>query len=500
MSGRRPTEPTEADPRPGAAPVAATPPRHPLPARFTVLLGYLVVPMALSGTTIALPHVATTLGGSGEALQWVLTGYFLAASCLMLVAGSLGDLFGRRRVYRIGAATYVAGTVACALAQDVLVLDVARTVCGIGAAGIMAGGGAILAQTFEGEARTRAFALVGTSVGVGLAFGPTLSGWLVDAFGWRAMFGAFAAAALVVLLGTLLSGESAAATRPRLDLPGAATLVVALAALMWGLNQVTGLGWTSPVVLGCLALSAVAFAAFAAVERRREFPIVPLSLLGDRRFAGWLVAALTTAVGTAGVLVYLPTYLQSAGGVSPGDTGAVMLAMTLPILVTPPLAGRLVTGGASPRLLIAGVMALFAAGNAWLTTLDASGVPPVLGPLVLIGIANGVAAGIVDAQAMDLVPAERVGMASGLLHTMRGGANTLVVTLFGAALVSVVQAGVGDRALAGRVVAGDPAGPDRAALVAEYTSAWQVVLWCVAALCALAGLAVHRMLRPHDRP
>lgn len=149
----------------------------------SVLLGYLIVPMAMSGTSIALPRIAADLGGSGGTLQWVVTGYFLAASCLMLIAGSLGDLFGRRRIFAVGAVLYVVSTAAAAFAPHVLVLGAARTLSGVGAAGVMAGGGAILGSTFEGPARTRAFAMVGTSVGVGLAFGPTFAGWLVSALG-----------------------------------------------------------------------------------------------------------------------------------------------------------------------------------------------------------------------------------------------------------------------------------------------------------------------------
>lgn len=100
----------------------------------SVLLGYLIVPMAMSGTSVALPRIAADLGGSGGALQWVVTGYFLAASCLMLVAGSLGDLFGRRRIFAVGAVLYVASTAAAAFAPHILVLDAARTLSGVGAA------------------------------------------------------------------------------------------------------------------------------------------------------------------------------------------------------------------------------------------------------------------------------------------------------------------------------------------------------------------------------
>jgi EmrB/QacA subfamily drug resistance transporter len=461
----------------------------------SVLLGYLIVPMAMSGTSVALPRIAADLGGSGGALQWVVTGYFLAASCLMLIAGSLGDLFGRRRIFAVGAVLYVVSTAASAFAPHVLVLDAARTLSGVGAAGVMAGGGAILGSTFEGPARTRAFAMVGTTVGVGLAFGPTFAGWLVSAVGWRAMFGAFAGAGLLLVAGTLVLKESAAEHRPKFDLPGTIAFVLGIVGLMYGTNQVASAGWTSPRVLGFLGAGLLMLAVFVALERRTEHPVLDLALLRGGPFTGWLLAALTTAVGTVGVLVYLPTYLQGAGDFSAGDAGTLMLAMTLPVLAVPPLTGKLVNQGVSARLLITFAIALIAGGNAWMTVLSpAAGAVQLIGPLLLIGVGNGLAAALIDAQAMEHVAPDRIGMASGLLNTARGGANALVLAVFGAALITLMQAEVGGREQAGRVAAGDLAGESHAFLAEQYTEAWHLVLWVVAALCALCALVINRLV------
>jgi EmrB/QacA subfamily drug resistance transporter len=461
----------------------------------SVLLGYLIVPMAMSGTSVALPRIASDIGGSGGALQWVVTGYFLAASCLMLVAGSLGDLFGRRRIFAVGAALYVISTGGAALAPNVLLLDVARTLSGVGAAGVMAGGGAILGSTFTGAARTRAFAMVGTTVGAGLAFGPTFAGWLVSTLDWRAMFGAFAVAGVLMLAGTLVLRESAAAHRPKFDLPGTVTFVLGVIGLMYGTNQVASGGWTSPTVLGFLAAGLVMLTVFVVLERRTEHPVLDLALLRGGPFSGWLLAAVTTAVGTVGVLVYLPTYLQGAGGFSAGDAGTLMLAMTLPVLLLPPLAGKLVNQGVSPRLLIVSAVALIAGGNAWMTVLNPdSGALQLAGPLLLIGVGNGLSAALVDAQAMEHVVPDRIGMASGLLNTARGGVNALVLAVFGAVLITLMESDVGGREQAGRVAAGDLDEGAHAFLADQYTEAWRVVLWGVVAVCVLAGLVIHRLV------
>lgn len=145
-----------------------------------VLVGFLALPMSMSGAGVAVPRIGADLDASGPAAQWVVTAYFLTASSFMLVAGSLGDAIGRRRIYRTGAVAFTLGCLGAAFAPNIAVLLTARVLTGLGAAGVMAGGGAILGATFTGAARARAFAAMGTTSGLGLALGPSFSGWLVD--------------------------------------------------------------------------------------------------------------------------------------------------------------------------------------------------------------------------------------------------------------------------------------------------------------------------------
>ncbi|MFB7948218.1 MFS transporter [Kitasatospora phosalacinea] len=173
-----------------------------------VLLGMLTLSMSMSGTTVALTGIGAELGASGPALQWVVTGYFLTASSFMLLFGSLGDLVGRRRTYRTGAVLFALGLGLGALAPGIGLLDAARALAGLGAAGVMAGGGALLASAFRGAARTKAFAALGTTGGVGLALGPTLTGALVGSVGWRVAFGLFAAVGLLVAAGAGAADET----------------------------------------------------------------------------------------------------------------------------------------------------------------------------------------------------------------------------------------------------------------------------------------------------
>ncbi|OEJ27342.1 arabinose ABC transporter permease [Streptomyces agglomeratus] len=468
-----------------------------------VLLGYLTFPMSMSGTTIALPEIGRDLDASGASLQWVVTGYFLTASAFMLVAGSLGDLFGRRKVYATGAAVYTAGTLVASAAPDILVLDAARTLSGIGAAGVMAGGGAILATAFEGPARTKVFATVGTVAGIGIAVGPTVSGALVGAFGWRTAFLVFAVAGVVIVSATFLMSESRATARPHLDKAGAVTFIAALGLVMFAVTQGGQAGWASPRVLAPLLGGLALIALFVRVERRAARPMLDLALLRNRRFMGWIVGATSVAIGSTGVMIFFPTYLQGANGLTAGDAGLVMLMMTAPVFVVPQIGGRLVNRGVPPRHLLGTALLLSAAGNALLVLLlhPGAGAATLAAPLILIGVAGGLSMGLVDAQAMSMVGREQVGMASGLLNTIRAGSNSLVLAIFGAALITLVQTRVGDAALAADVAAGKLAGPRHAELAGQFTYAWQVALTLVALTLAVAAVLVHRMLAPSkDRP
>ncbi|WP_190126038.1 MFS transporter [Streptomyces inusitatus] len=460
---------------------------------LTVLFGYFTLPMAMTGTSVALPEIGRDLDASGAALQWVVTGYVLAASSVMLVAGSLGDLFGRRAVYAGGVGLYAAGTLASAAGQSIAVLDIARTVAGVGAAAVMTVGVTILATMYEGAARARVFALVGTIAGIGIAIGPTLSGALVGLFGWRASFLVFGLAGVLILLLTRLIPESRAEARPKVDRPGVVSFVAGLALLMFGLTQGAGAGWGALSVLGPMAAGVVLLVVFVAVERRGDHPVLDLSLIRDRLFSGWLFAAMSIVLGSTGVLVFLPTYLQGTGGLTAGDAGVLMLLMTVPVFALPTVGGLLVARGLPARYLAVTALLLSAVGNFSLAlTLAPDAGPARLAlPLLLIGAGSGLGLGQIDAQALGSVAAERMGMASGLLSTGRSVAGTLVLTGFGAALTTLVESGTGDRARADLVVTGR--GPE---VAGEFTSAWQSLLGGVGVALLLAAVLAGRLLRP----
>ncbi|PSK84182.1 sugar phosphate permease [Murinocardiopsis flavida] len=462
-----------------------------------VLLGVLVVAMSIAGTAIAVPEIGAELDASGAPLQWVVAAYNLTFAAFTLVFGSLGDLFGRRRTFVTGVVLFTAGSLASAVVTDIWLLDAARALAGIGGAAVMACGGAILASTFDGPARMRAFAAMGTMAGVGIAIGPFLSGWLVALLGWRVSFLVYVAAGVAALIGTLFVAESTSGERPRIDWAGMVAFVAGLSLVMFAIMEGPEAGWGAPAVLAALGGGAVLLVVFAIIESRVAQPVLDLSLVRNRRFMAWCLGTLTTSVGFLGVLVFLPTYLQGVNGASAGTAGLVMLMLTAPVLIAPLIGGRLVNKGVSPRLLITLALLLVTAGNAWLTVLHPGiGAAALLGPLLAIGLGMGLSFGITDGQAMDIVEPGRVGMAAGFLNTVRGGAEALVIAIFGSVLLTLTLARLGSGGLAAQVAAGDLSGGDREFLAAQFTDAWQATQWGVAALCLAATIIVWSLLAP----
>lgn len=461
-----------------------------------VLVGFLALPMSMSGAGVAVPRIGADLDASGPAAQWVVTAYFLTASSFMLVAGSLGDAIGRRRIYRTGAVAFTLGCLGAAFAPNIAVLLTARVLTGLGAAGVMAGGGAILGATFTGAARARAFAAMGTTSGLGLALGPSFSGWLVDGLGWRLGFGAFVVPGLALIAGTWLMRETRAEQSPRIDIAGATVFVAGLAALMLGVTQGSSLGWASPIVLILLIGVLFLLGVFVVIEHRAANPILNLTLLRRRGFMGWLLAAITMSIGFGGVLNFLPSYLQDPVGMTAASTGLVMILPTLPMMVMPTVGGFLIGKGFSPVPVITTALLAIAGGSAWLAILHPAITPLQLaGPLVLLGAGVGLAWGIIDAQAMNEVGEKQVGMAAGMLNTVRGTSNALILGLFGSALIAILTGKINSTSLAGQVATGNLSDTTDVEFLAEQlTDTWRIVLITLAAICGLAAIVTSALV------
>ncbi|MFJ6052490.1 MFS transporter [Streptomyces sp. NPDC092307] len=486
-----------------------------------VLLAVFVVPMSISGTAVALPEIGADTHAGLAPLQWVVNAFNVAFACFTLVWGSVADIVGRVKAFAAGAAVYAVASLGGALATDVLWLDATRALAGTGGAAIFSCGAAIIATAFDGPARVKAFALFGTVAGAGVAIGPSLAGALVQGLGWRWVFVAHALALLLVLLAVPAIARAVPAdggSGARVDVPGSTLFVVAMVLLTTAIVQGSQWGWGSPGVLGLFAGAALVLAVFAAVENRREHPMLDLGLLRDRRFVGLCLVPVAASFGFVTMLTYLPSYLTAATGRDSGTAGLTMLLLTAPVLVCPMLAAKLVTRGVPALTLVHVSLACLVVGDLALTLFSPDVTILVVAlPMLVTGAGMGLSAGLVDGRALELVDPAKAGMAAGFLNTLRLGSEAIAVAVYGSALATVLRSRVEDgiggyagaaqaRQVADRAAGGDLARATELSgamdtdgfaqfLARSYDSAFHTVLWGLAAVCALLCAVIATLLR-----
>lgn len=484
-----------------------------------ILLAVLVVPTGVSGIGVALPDIAKSLSAGTASLQWSVNAFNLSFAAFSLVVGSIADLIGRKRGFIAGAALFLLAAVASALAPSVPMLDAARGLAGVGAAAVFACGGALLAAIFEGPRAGRVFAYFGTAAGLGLGVGPTLSGVAISVAGWRAAFAVHAVAIALVIALVWLSREPEQKPRSgaRVDIAGAVAFLLALLMIMLGVVQGSQWGWTNPGTLGLLVAGAAMLALFGYRQRATDHPLLDLELLRNRYLVGLLLVPVAGAVGFVTVLTYLPVYMTGVWGDGAAKAGVHMLAITMPVVVAPLLAGWVVAKGVTPRIVLVTSVALFVAGTAWLTIITPhGGYTQIVVPMVLLGSGFGLGVGLVDGQAISSVPPDKSGMVSGLVSTVRLGSEAVAVAVYGSVLATLIGAGI-------RAQVGPSVTPDQQAAAAgaaangqfntattylglspgiaddalgqAYTNSLHIVLWALAVVGAAITVLVAYLTR-----
>jgi MFS family permease len=272
-----------------------------------VCLSALVLPLAFSGGAVATPAIGRDLGGRPAMLAWVTNAFMLSFGSLLMAAGALADQFGRKRLFVLGLGGFIVTSLAMSFAPSTLWLDILRGAQGVAAAASLSSGAASLAQEFDGHARTRAFSMLGTSFGIGLAFGPLMAGVLIEHFGWRSIFMVIAViGAVAFVFGVPRMRETRDPGATGLDYPGTITFTATLALFTVGVMQAPEDGWGSPLVVTLLALSAVMLVAFVVVEMRVKRPMLDLSLFRYPRFVGVQILPVGTCYCYIVLIVLLP--------------------------------------------------------------------------------------------------------------------------------------------------------------------------------------------------
>ncbi|WP_454871551.1 MFS transporter [Paraburkholderia xenovorans] len=400
-----------------------------------VCLSALVLPLAFSGGAVATPAIGRDLGGSPAMLTWVTNAFMLSFGSLLMAAGALADQFGRKRLFVLGLGGFIIISFAMSFAPSVLWLDILRGVQGVAAAASLSSGGASLAQEFDGHARTRAFSMLGTSFGIGLAFGPLMAGMLIEQFGWRSIFLAIAAIGVVAFIfGVPRMRETRDPNATGLDYPGTVTFTATLALFTFGVIQAPESGWGSPLVVTLLVASVVFLAAFIVVETHVKRPMLELSLFRYPRFVGVQILPVGTCYCYIVLIVMLPLRFIGAEGLSEIDAGMLMIALSAPMLAVPMLVASFT------RWMSAGVLSgigflIAAAGLYWLSLVDFSGPKAeLIVPMLVIGIGAGMPWGLMDGLSVSVVPKERAGMASGIFSTTRVAGEGIALAIATAVL------------------------------------------------------------------
>ncbi|HSC20295.1 MAG TPA: MFS transporter, partial [Solirubrobacterales bacterium] len=325
-------------------------------ATFMLLLDITVV-------NTALPAIQQDLGGSFTDLQWVIDAYALSLAALVLTAGSLADRLGRRRVFAIGLGIFSVASLLCALAPDPTFLNLARGLQGVGGAVMFAVSLALVAQEFpSGPERGMAMGIYGATIGIAVAVGPLVGGLLTDGLGWQSVFLLNVPIGLAAIAVTYWKvAESRDPNATRIDWGGLVTFSLALFVLVLALVRGNDEGWGSTMIVGLFAAAAVLMAAFIAIERRVEQPMLPLGFFGRRAFTGVQLAAFAVSGSMFALFLYLTLYLQSFLGFSPIEAGLRYLPITVASFIVAPLSG-MALAKVQARYLMSGGLALTGLG------------------------------------------------------------------------------------------------------------------------------------------
>lgn len=406
----------------------------------TMCLGVLIAQVDTSVVNLALAPIGQALDVPVSVLQWVIDAYNLVYASLLLMAGTLADLYGRRRIFALGVAIFTLGSLICGFAPSEEMLIAGRALSGLGAALLVPTSLAILAVTYEDAAeRAHAIGIWASCYGVALAIGPSVGGFLVSAAGWRSIFLMIVPFALVALGLTLRVPETRDPEGRRLDLPGQTLAIVMLALLT--LAAIEGPHWSAPATLACVAIAIAAAIAFLIIEARTEGALLPLAILKRRGLAVAMAVASLMTFGMYGMLFLVPLFLQQQHGASVIAAGLELLPLSILYVIVSHRSGPLATRFGA-RAAMTGGMGFLGIGLLLLSVVTAETSLTVIEiDLAILGIGLGLNTGPVNSVAVASVPSARSGTASGLLNTARMVGATLGVAIMGTVFAHYARQG-----------------------------------------------------------
>jgi len=399
---------------------------------LATVLGTGVAMLDATVVNVALPRMGEDLGAGISGLQWILNGYLLSLASLILLGGSLGDRFGRKRVFLAGVVWFAIASLLCGIAPNVELLVAARVLQGIGGALLTPGSLAIIQASFAHDDRGRAIGAWSALGGIATAVGPFLGGYLVDAASWRWIFLLnLPVAAVVVFVGAVHVPETSDPTMARqLDVLGAVLGALGLAGVTYALVEGEGSGWTSLPIVGAAAVGVGALVAFGVTERRSRHPMLPLDIFQSRQFTAANVVTFTVYAALGVSLFLLGLQLQQAVGYSPLEAGTAMLPVTVIMLVLSSRAGALATK-IGPRLPMTVGPLLAAVGLGLMTRVDIGGsyVGDVLPAVVVLGFGLALTVAPLTTTVLAAADDRHAGVASGVNNAVARVAGLLAIAV-----------------------------------------------------------------------
>jgi len=419
-----------------------------------VCTGVFMLLLDVTIVNVALPDIQGQFDASLSGLQWVIDAYALSLAALLLTAGSLADIFGRRKVFVIGTALFTIGSLLCGLAPSIEFLAIARAGQGIGGAAMFATSLAILGTTYTGKDRGVAFGAFGATTGVAVAIGPVLGGILTSGLSWRWIFFVnlpICLVAMFISMTRVQESKNPHAGRP--DWIGFVTFSSALGLLVYGLIEAGKDGWGHSTVVTSLVAAAVLMAAFVVSQLLQKDPMFDLALLRKPTFTAGLLAAFGVSASIFSLLTYIVIYLQNVLGYSAVETGVRLLFLSAATFLASAITGRFMDHVPTkwligPGFLVLGVGLLLVIGidpgSSWTHLIPG---------LIVSGIGVGMINPPLVSTAVGVVAPARAGMASGVNSTFRQVGIATGIAALGSIFSHQVAAALQDK-LAGTPAAG----------------------------------------------